>query len=59
MVPSGEPTRSTVQTFSDILSPGDLVIYGGNSKYTDGAINADLLSTREIRYVDCGVSGGI
>ncbi|MDV7133529.1 phosphogluconate dehydrogenase (NAD(+)-dependent, decarboxylating) [Williamsia muralis] len=59
MVPSGEPTRSTVRTLSDILSPGDLVIDGGNSKYTDDAINAELLSTKGIRYVDCGVSGGI
>ncbi|ETD34695.1 phosphogluconate dehydrogenase (NAD(+)-dependent, decarboxylating) [Williamsia sp. D3] len=59
MVPSGEPTRSTVRTLSDILSPGDLVIDGGNSKYTDDAINAELLSKKGIRYVDCGVSGGI
>lgn len=59
MVPSGEPTRSTVRTLADILSPGDLVIEGGNSRYTDDAINAELLSIKGIGYVDCGVSGGI
>jgi 6-phosphogluconate dehydrogenase len=59
MVPSGEPTRSTVRTLADILSPGDLVIDGGNSKYTDDAINAEMLSAKGISYIDCGVSGGI
>jgi 6-phosphogluconate dehydrogenase len=59
MVPSGEPTRSTIRTLGDILSPGDLVIDGGNSKYTDDAINAELLSAKGISYIDCGVSGGI
>ncbi|WP_207843457.1 phosphogluconate dehydrogenase (NAD(+)-dependent, decarboxylating) [Williamsia soli] len=59
MVPSGEPTRSTVRTLSETLSPGDLVIDGGNSKYTDDAINAELLSAKGISYIDCGVSGGV
>lgn len=59
MVPSGEPTRSTVRTLSESLSPGDLVIDGGNSKYTDDAINAELLSAKGISYIDCGVSGGV
>lgn len=59
MVPSGEPTRSTVRTLSESLSPGDLVIDGGNSKYTDDAINAELLGAKGISYIDCGVSGGV
>jgi 6-phosphogluconate dehydrogenase len=59
MVPSGEPTRSTVATLADILEPGDLVIDGGNSRYTDDGPNAELLSAKGIGYVDCGVSGGI
>jgi len=59
MVPSGEPTRSTVRSLADILEPGDLVIDGGNSRYTDDAPNAELLHAKGIGYVDCGVSGGI
>ncbi|MCW0214100.1 MAG: decarboxylating 6-phosphogluconate dehydrogenase [Pseudonocardia sp.] len=59
MVPSGDPTRSTVQKLSEVLSPGDLVIDGGNSRYTDDAPNAELLSAKGIGYLDCGVSGGI
>ena len=35
MVPSGDPTRETVRKLADVLSAGDLVIDGGNSRYTD------------------------
>jgi len=59
MVPSGDPTRETVRKLADVLSPGDLVIDGGNSRYTDDGPNAALLAEKGIGYVDCGVSGGI
>jgi len=59
MVPSGDPTRETVVKLADVLSPGDLVIDGGNSRYTDDGSNAALLHEKGIGYVDCGVSGGI
>ncbi len=59
MVPAGAPTRDTVRQLSEILSPGDLVIDGGNSKYTEDKPNADLLAKEGIGYIDAGVSGGI
>jgi 6-phosphogluconate dehydrogenase len=59
MVPSGDPTRETVRKLADVLSAGDLVIDGGNSRYTDDGPNAALLDEKGIGYVDCGVSGGI
>lgn len=59
MVPAGEPTRETVRKLAEILEPGDLVIDGGNSRYTDDQVNAELLSGKEIGYLDCGVSGGV
>ncbi len=59
MVPSGDPTRDTVKALADILDAGDLVIDGGNSRYTDDAPNAELLGARGIGYLDCGVSGGV
>ena len=43
MVPSGDPTRETVRKLADVLEPGDLVIDGGNSRYTDDGPNAALL----------------
>ena len=59
MVPSGEVTRDTVRRLGDVLSAGDLVIEGGNSRYTDDGPNAALLDAKGIHYLDCGVSGGV
>src|SRR5690606_18742442 len=59
MVPAGEPTRGTVAELAGLLSPGDVVVDGGNSHYTDDAAHAALLAGRRIGYVDCGVSGGV
>ncbi|HWE88892.1 MAG TPA: decarboxylating 6-phosphogluconate dehydrogenase, partial [Pseudonocardiaceae bacterium] len=59
MVPSGDPTRQTVRELGDLLAPGDLVIDGGNSRFTDDKANAALLAEKNIGYVDCGVSGGV
>jgi 6-phosphogluconate dehydrogenase len=59
MVPAGEPTRQTVTELGDLLAAGDLVIDGGNSRYTDDIEHAELLATKQIQYLDCGVSGGV
>jgi 6-phosphogluconate dehydrogenase len=59
MVAAGEITRQTVAKLADLLEPGDLVIDGGNSRYTDDAVNEKLLKDKKIGYLDCGVSGGI
>jgi 6-phosphogluconate dehydrogenase len=59
MVPSGDPTRETVQALADLLGEGDLVVDGGNSKWTDDAVNAELLAQKGVGFVDCGVSGGV
>ena len=58
MVPSGDPTRETVTTLEGLLSEGDIVIDGGNSRWTDDIAHADLLAGKGIGFVDCGVSGG-
>ena len=59
MVPAGEPTRQTVRELGELLSEGDLVIDGGNSRFTDDTANATHLAERGIGYLDCGVSGGV
>ena len=59
MVPSGDPTKATVHELADLLDKGDLVIDGGNSRFTDDKANAAFLAEREIGYLDCGVSGGV
>ena len=59
MVPSGTVTRETITALATVLDDGDLVIDGGNSRFTEDKIHADLLSEHGIGYLDCGVSGGI
>src|SRR6476660_264632 len=59
MVPRGAPTHDTVVKLSGLLDKGDLVIDGGNSKFTEDFENEKLLKAKGIGYLDCGVSGGI
>ena len=59
MVPSGEPTRATVASLGEVLESGDIIIDGGNSRYTDDQAHAAALEPKGIRYLDAGVSGGV
>ncbi|MFA5138998.1 MAG: decarboxylating 6-phosphogluconate dehydrogenase [Elusimicrobiota bacterium] len=59
MIPAGKPVQGAVDLLSRALSPGDVVVDGGNSHYKEDARNAETLSMRGIRYIDAGVSGGI
>ncbi len=59
MVPSGKITDDVIHDLAGVLGKGDLVIDGGNSRFTDDAIHAEFLKTKGIRFVDCGVSGGV
>jgi 6-phosphogluconate dehydrogenase len=59
MVPAGEPTQQTVAELGDLLGEGDVVVDGGNSRWTDDEKNAAALSEKNVGFVDCGVSGGV
>jgi 6-phosphogluconate dehydrogenase len=59
MVPAGEPTRAVVRELAELLEPGDVVVDGGNSKYTDDQVHAEILGEKGIGYLDVGVSGGV
>lgn len=59
MVPSGPITRDTITALADELDAGDLVIDGGNSRYTEDAPHAKLLGEKGIAFIDAGVSGGV
>src|SRR5579863_7806749 len=59
MVPAGKPTQETVDHLAELLSPGDLIIDGGNSKFTDDIARAEALKPKGIHYMDAGTSGGV
>lgn len=59
MVPSGEPTQQVINRLAGLLSPGDIVVDGGNSHFRDSMRRGAELSARGIGFLDCGTSGGI
>jgi len=59
MVPSGDPVTQTIEALIPLLSPGDVIIDGGNSHYKDSAARAEMLREKGIQFIDCGTSGGI
>ncbi|MEC5180350.1 phosphogluconate dehydrogenase (NAD(+)-dependent, decarboxylating) [Arthrobacter sp. CG_A4] len=59
MVPSGDITDSVITELGEALDAGDLVIDGGNSRYTEDQKHGAALAEKGIRFADCGVSGGV
>ncbi|HEX5314498.1 MAG TPA: decarboxylating 6-phosphogluconate dehydrogenase [Gammaproteobacteria bacterium] len=59
MVPAGDVTQRTVDELAALLAPGDLLVDGGNANYHDSQRRGLALAARGIRFVDCGVSGGV
>ena len=59
MVPAGEPPARPSTSSPRCSTPGDVVVDGGNSRWTDDQVHAASLAERGIGYVDGGVSGGV
>ena len=59
MVPAGKPTAESIEALGKLLEPGDLVVDGGNSRYTDDQLHSVALAEKQVGFVDCGVSGGV
>ncbi|MEZ4680346.1 MAG: NADP-dependent phosphogluconate dehydrogenase [Caldilineaceae bacterium] len=58
LVPAGKPVDAVIQMLLPHLSPGDLLIDGGNSYYQDTALRAKTLAAKAIDYLGLGISGG-
>jgi 6-phosphogluconate dehydrogenase len=59
MVPSGDPVDETIAKLEALLSPGDIIIDGGNSNYKDTIRRHGQVTAKGFQYVDCGTSGGV
>ncbi len=59
MVPAGDVTENMLTQLSELLSPGDVLVDGGNSNFNDSIRRASMLGSKQIHFVDAGVSGGI
>jgi 6-phosphogluconate dehydrogenase len=59
MVPAGDTTETMIQQVINLLSPGDVIIDGGNSNFNDTIRRAEIIEKAGIHFVDVGTSGGI
>ena len=59
MLPIGGPTQDTIDAVAPLLSPGDLIIDGGNANYKDSIRRSRELAGRGIDFIDAGISGGV
>jgi 6-phosphogluconate dehydrogenase len=59
MLPSGDVTEKALDDFLVLLSPGDIVIDGGNSNYRDSQRRAEKVAAKGMHFLDCGTSGGV
>jgi 6-phosphogluconate dehydrogenase len=58
MVRAGDPVDQFIARLLPHLEPGDIIIDGGNSRYTDSNRRYAELAARGIRFVGSGISGG-
>jgi 6-phosphogluconate dehydrogenase len=59
MVPAGEPTDTTIDALLGLLQPGDVIIDGGNSRWTDSKQRYKRCKDKGISFIDAGTSGGV
>jgi 6-phosphogluconate dehydrogenase len=59
MVPAGDPTDSTIGALLELLQPGDVIIDGGNSRWTDSKQRHLRCKDKGVSFVDAGTSGGV
>jgi 6-phosphogluconate dehydrogenase len=59
MVPAGSITTETIEALTPLLEPGDVLIDGGNSRYTESMVHAANLAKKHVGFADAGTSGGI
>ena len=59
MLPAGDATTTAIKKITPQLSKGDIVIDGGNANYLDSQQRGKQLAKLGLRFVDCGVSGGV
>lgn len=58
MVKAGQPVDDMIGTLIPLLSPGDVIIDGGNSHFPDTARRTAFVESKGLLYVGTGVSGG-
>jgi len=58
MVKAGKPVDAVIEQLKPFLSPGDIIIDGGNSDFRDTNRRHEELKAAGLRFIGTGVSGG-
>jgi 6-phosphogluconate dehydrogenase len=58
MVKAGAAVDDVINEFAPLLSPGDILIDGGNSEFADSTRRTRELAAKGLLYIGTGVSGG-
>lgn len=58
-LPAGPIIDHAISELIPHLKKGDILIDGGNSKYTDSMTRARMLGSFNVFFIDCGTSGGL
>lgn len=58
-IPAGTAVDQLLDQLAELVSPGDILIDGGNSYWGDSIRRSEKLKTKGIYLVDCGTSGGV
>jgi 6-phosphogluconate dehydrogenase len=58
MVAAGAATDAVIDELVPLLEEGDVLVDGGNARYTDTIRRTAELTTRGLHFVGCGISGG-
>ena len=58
MVKAGKPVDEYIDALIPLLSPGDIIIDGGNSHFPDTIRRTKYVQSKGLLYIGTGVSGG-
>jgi 6-phosphogluconate dehydrogenase len=58
LVPAGKPVDDVIESLLPLVQPGDIIIDGGNSHFTDTLRRVTYCQNKGIHFMGMGVSGG-
>ena len=59
MIPAGDPVEQSIASLRPLLAAGDVLVDGGNSRFSDSARRAADLEKDRVGFLDAGTSGGV
>jgi 6-phosphogluconate dehydrogenase len=58
MITAGKPVDMVIEQLIPLLEKGDIIVDGGNSRFSDTLRRGDMLEEKGLYFVDAGTSGG-